>query len=93
MKMETPYEISPYHSWQLFNRDSRNVSFFSLSMIEMQNLAAVSAIFWLSTTLVKICLTSSIRDRPDNLDQILSPLFMHLKIDGCVNARVFHGAY
>ena len=59
-----------YHSWQLFRRDSRNVSFLSLSIIEMQNLAAVSAIFWLSTTRVNICRTSSINDRPESLRRI-----------------------
>ena len=85
--------LSSYHSWQLLRRDSRKVSFLSLSMIEMQNLAAVSAIFWLSTTLVKICLTSSIRDRPDSLIRwchLCQSLFMHFQIDEYRNACIFH---
>ena len=83
---------SPYHSWQLFKRDSRKVSFLSLSMIEMQNLAAVSAIFWLSTTLVKICRTSSIRDRPDSLIRFCHPVFIRFQIDEYVNACIFQQA-
>ena len=31
-------EIDTDHSWQVLSRDSKNVSFFSLSIIEMQNL-------------------------------------------------------
>ena len=51
--------LSWYHSWHVFSNDSRNVSFFSLSMIPIQNLAANSEVLGVSTTLVKICRTSS----------------------------------
>ena len=39
MKIQKNPKMKTHHSWQVLRRDSKNVSFFSLSMIEMQSLS------------------------------------------------------
>ena len=49
--------VKTHHSWQVLRRDSKNVSFFSLSMIEMQSLGHVMRMIMMMIIIMRMAMT------------------------------------